>query len=328
VLTDAAEVAGIASASARGRTVINLSLGSPGFDPLEQDVIFLAFARGSVVVAAVGNDRESGSPASFPASLNHVLTVAATDQNDAVAQFSTRSGSVDVAAPGVAIPFAAPTSIEPSGYRTGDGTSFAAPIVSGAAAWIWTARPELDNTQLFDLLRLSARDVGLPGFDPDTGFGILDIPHALAAPAPSSDQQEPNDDIDLVRAGGLFRSGTRPLTTRGRSSDAFSARLDVTEDPEDVYRAWVPPGRSFAATLRSDGAVALELWSSRANTTHERGAARRRDLLSFATGEAGLRRTVRFRNRGRLGAYVYVDAFLNPGVANAAYDLAVTTNAR
>ena len=89
------------------------------------------------------------------------------------------------------------------------GTSFSTPIVAAAAAWVWTLRPTLDVTQIFDLLRQSARDIGPPGFDSASGFGIVDIPAALAADAPRRDPDEPNDDVDQVKPGALFPTAGR-----------------------------------------------------------------------------------------------------------------------
>src|SRR5207237_10467357 len=128
------------------------------------------------LVAAGADDRRSGSRMFVPASLPHVVTVGATDRSDRFAFFSNRSSALDLAAPGVAIPVAVPTFYDPSGYTTFDGTSFSAPLVAGAAAWIWTVRPQLDPTQLEDVMRNSARDVGRKGWDADTGVGIPSIP--------------------------------------------------------------------------------------------------------------------------------------------------------
>src|SRR6266576_2015995 len=139
------------------------------------------------------------APRFLPASLPLVLTVGATDQSDRFAFFSDRSSALDLAAPGVSIPVAVPTFFNASGFASFDGTSFSAPLVAGAAAWVWTVRPDLDPTQLEDVMRNSARDVGRKGWDADTGFGILSIPAALAAKIPAKDPQEPNDDINLVR---------------------------------------------------------------------------------------------------------------------------------
>lgn len=237
-------IAGIETAAARGPGVINLSLGGTGESVFEAQAVADAFARGSIVVAAVGNEREEGSPRNFPASYPHVLTVASTDLADRVSVFSNASAAIDVAAPGEDIPVAVPTRFAPTGFGTVDGTSFSAPIVAGALAWIWTARPELEKTQVIELVRRSARDLGTPGRDADTGFGLLDLPRALTFPPPAIDPSEPND--DLARA-----ARTAPLTRPGRTTANVLARLDSSDDPRDYYRIFVPAGRRTTVTLRS-----------------------------------------------------------------------------
>lgn len=306
-------LAGIEAAIDGGPGVINLSLSFGGFDPLLEDAVFVAFGTGSIVVAAAGNERERGSPATFPASLNHVLTVAATDAGNVVSGFSSASLGIDLAAPGQDIPAAIPTFIEPFGYGLVDGTSFSAPIVSGATAWVWTARPDLDNTQVFDLMRFSARDLGVSRFDVDTGFGLLDIPRALTAPAPASDQQEPNDDIDHVKANGLFEKAARPLTAPGRPRGSLRARLDLAEDPEDVYRVWVPGGRGVKIRVAGDGDVNAELWDPATPSVHVTGAARRRHLIDGSYNRGNKPEQLSAFNRGRRGAFVYLDVFLVQG---------------
>ena len=151
-----------------------------------------------------------------------------------------------------------PVGDDATGYLLFDGTSFSTPLVSGATAWVWTVRPTLDNTQVFELMRSSARDIAPPGRDEDTGYGLLDIPAALASAPPAPDPQEPNDDIDHVRAHGLFRQASAGLTAARHARRAeLGARLDSTEDPEDVYRIWVPGRRTVVATLRPNGDAQL-----------------------------------------------------------------------
>ena len=132
--------------------------------------------NGCLVVASAGNGGRLGSPPTYPADSPHVLTVAATDQNDAVAPFSTSSTANDIAAPGVGIIGAVPLADDASGYAPGSGTSFSAPIVSAAAAWVWTVRPTLTASQIAAVLREGARDIGPPGFDNASGWGIVNIP--------------------------------------------------------------------------------------------------------------------------------------------------------
>ena len=94
-----------------------------------------------LVVAAAGNDGETGNALTYPASLPHVLTVAATNQQNEATTFSSRSRFVDIGAPGQDMTVA--TALDQS-WAPEDGTSFAAPLVAGAAAWVWTVRPDLD----------------------------------------------------------------------------------------------------------------------------------------------------------------------------------------
>src|SRR5207237_954782 len=120
---------------------------------------------------------------------------------DAVAPFSTLSPANDVAAPGVDMIGDVPLSRNPNGYEKQNGTSFSAPIVSAAAAWVWTVRPTLTASQIANVLRRGARDIGPAGFDSASGWGIVDIPASIAAPAPPTDPGEPNDDISEVKPG-------------------------------------------------------------------------------------------------------------------------------
>ena len=323
-LTTSGVIAGIDAAVRKGPGVINLSLGVGRSEVLE-DIVSAAFGTGSVIVAAVGNDRARGSRPSVPAVLPHVLSIAGTDQTGHVASFSSVSEATDLAAPATDIPVAVPLGYDPSGYALFDGTSFSSPLVAGAAAWVWTVRPTLDNTQLFELMRSSARDISPPGRDDDTGFGLLDIPAALTKPAPAPDPNEPNDDIDHVRAGGLFRQATAGLTRPGRGRATLSARLDETEDPEDVYRIWVPGRRRVVATLRANADVQLAAWGPKTKTVFERGAALKRDLVATSLRRGTANEVVRVDNTSRRGAYLYVDAFLARNVRRATYKLELTT---
>ena len=184
--------------------MINLSLGGTERDDLIEQAIDAAYAKGSLVVAASGNDGDQGNPADYPADYPHVLTVGATDENNTVAPFSNRSPYVDLVAPGQNVTVA---TADDASWEAESGTSFSTPIVSGSAAWVWTARPQLDNTQLFEVMRRSATDVPPAGHDDASGYGMLDVAAALAYPAPVRDPFEPNDDVDFVQPDSGFFSG-------------------------------------------------------------------------------------------------------------------------
>jgi hypothetical protein len=323
-LTVGDEVRGLVAAIGRGRSVINLSLGASQYIPIEEEAVLAAFGTGSLVVVAAGNERQKGNPLDYPASYNHVLTVGSTGPTDAVSSFSNSSPYMDLAAPGESIPAAIPMSIFADGYSQVDGTSFATPLVAGASAAVWTSRPTLKNTQLFDLMRWTARDVGAPGWDPDTGFGVLNIPAAMNSKAPSVDPQEPNEDVFLVKPKGLFRSGHAPLTGVGHGSASLTARLDSSEDPEDVYRVWVPKKSKVTFSLQPNANVNVAVWGPKTKSVFEKGKALKRDLIVAGVKPGKALERVSVRNAGP-GAYVYFDAFLGKNVADAAYALAIKT---
>jgi len=301
-------IAGIEAAAAAGPGVVNLSLGGTGRSVFEAEAVANAFARGTILVAAAGNERDEGSPLNFPANYPHVVTVSATDLSDRVSSFSSATPAIDVAAPGDAIPAAVPTRFASTGFTSLAGTSFSAPIVAGAIAWIWTARPQLEKTQLIELVRRSARDLGPVGRDRDTGFGLLDLPRALTLPSPPVDPAEPNDDpVQAAR--------TPPLTAPGRSRARVSARLDPVDDPRDIYRVFVPAGRRVTAVLRASFPAGLGVSGAVPN-----GLARR------VTG-AGRARTLTLTNRAARGVVVSVNVSLavSAAIGGATYTLSLTT---
>jgi hypothetical protein len=312
-------VQGLDAAIKSGQGVVNLSLGSQVRNPLLERMIAVTVGSGTLVVAASGNSRERGSPLEYPASYPHVLTVGALDQAGQPAFFSSGSQHVDLAAPGVAIPVAVPGTYvpPPNSYSSFNGTSFAAPIVAGAAAWVWTARPTLDVTQLFEVMRASARDVSAPGFDAFSGFGRLDIPTALTVAPPARDPLEPNEDVSHVKPNGLFRQAARPLTAARRQSGAVNARLDFGEDPRDVYRVWIPGRRSALLALQpSGGDIDLSAWGPRTGSVLEVGTARKRDFRGLSERPGTKRERLRVKNPNRKGAYYYVEASVAGGVGN------------
>ena len=302
-------IQGLDAAIRHGPGVINLSLGAPFHVPPLDEMIAATFASGSFVVAASGNDREVGSPLSYPAALPHVLTVGATDSTGAPTFFTSASRYVDLAAPGQSIPVAVPATYDPTLYDFFSGTSFSSPLVAGAAAWVWTARPTLDVTQLGEVMRASAQDIAGRGFDNLSGFGRLDIPAALAAVPPATDPQEPNEDVSYVKRSGFLHRSAPPLTVAGRPRGAITAHLESAEDPRDVYRMWVPGKRTAFVALRPSGGDAdLALWGPRTSSVLERGAARRKDTRGLSEHSGLKRESLRVTNTGRRGAYFYVEA--------------------
>jgi hypothetical protein len=312
-----AAVTGVITAAAHCPAVISLSFGGTSPDSQLQQAILLAVHNGCLVVAAAGNSGLTGSQPTYPASLPHVFTVAATDEHDTVAPFSTSSPANDLSAPGVDMIGAVPLTHDPTGYEDKlSGTSFSAPIVSAAAAWIWTVRPTLTASQLAGVLRAGARDIGPPGFDNASGWGILNLPASLAAPAAPADPGEPNDDVLEVKPRQLFALGEPPLTTTTKPSGRIAASLQVTEDPSDLYRVWVPAHKTVRATVTGAGRAAARIWGPQTVSVNEGLAARRRDLRGQSV------------TAGKKGFSAYVQVLLTSRSADARYVLSVTASKR
>ncbi|MEN3341322.1 MAG: hypothetical protein V7644_726 [Actinomycetota bacterium] len=305
---------GVEAAAERCPGVIDLSFGSTEQDPALAAAVLAAVHRGCLVVAASGNRGDNTRV--YPAALPHVVAVAATDESGQRAGFSSGGSWLDVAAPGTNVTVAVPLAHDPSGYEVSAGTTFAAPIVAAAAAWVWTARPHLKASQLVALLRSTARDVGPSGFDTATGFGIVDIPAALSAPAPRLDPDEPNDDVDQVKPGALFAGGEPALTTRRRPSARVGGTLDAAKDPRDLYRIWVPANRVARAVVAAGGDAAARMWGPATVGVHEGLRARRRDLRGPLV------------RGGTRGSAAYVEVLLTSRSSRADYRLRVRVSRR
>ncbi len=175
---DSYEIAvGIQWAADHGADVINLSLGSYSFSQVEADAVAYAQAKDVVVVGASGND--SLKYVTYPAGLPGVIAVGATNSSDVASFFSNGGPRLDLAAPGQTI---LSTSLT-GGMTMMDGTSMAAPFVSGAAALVRSKFPELTEAQVVACLEASARDLGAAGKDDSYGRGLLDVTAALSRAA-------------------------------------------------------------------------------------------------------------------------------------------------
>ena len=125
--------------------------------------------NGALLVAAAGNDGDA--PLNYPAAYAEVVSVAATDHNDARASFSNANADVEIAAPGVNI-----LSVKRGGgYQTLSGTSMATPHVSGVAAIIFDRNPGASAGTVRSKLDAAVDDLGAAGRDPNFGFGRVNL---------------------------------------------------------------------------------------------------------------------------------------------------------
>jgi subtilisin family serine protease len=271
----------------RGARVLNLSLG--GYVPAAtlQDAVEYATRNGALVVAAGGNcfaersQRCASPPGEIgaPAWLPHVLGVGALDAGaNAPAGFSLPSARwVDLYAPGELISTLWPTRNNPL-YPTPDcayagttgcysagttpdrswgpsGTSYAAPMVSAAAAILFGADPVLTPAQVMRLLEETARPLESPSpRHADQAPRVLDVAAALrrvrAGDVPPSDIGEPNEQP----------SDATPLPFRGE----LSATIDWFDDPVDIYRVHLRRGEHLALGTHGTAAAVVAVSLARA----------------------------------------------------------------
>jgi thermitase len=156
-----------------GARIISMSIGSTGSTTAFDRELSAASAAGVLLVAAAGNDGNSTS--NYPAAHADVVSVAATDRDDARASFSNCNADVEISAPGVDVLSTAPG----GGYQTMSGTSMATPHVSGAAAVVMWQKG-LTASQTRALLTSSVDDLGSAGRDACFGFGRLNLARAAA----------------------------------------------------------------------------------------------------------------------------------------------------
>jgi hypothetical protein len=218
-----------------------------------------------------------------------VIGVGALTRSGDVPDFSDQDPTfVDIAAPGVGIFSTYPkdlTNAQPDcaeqgytgcaigDYQHPEGTSFAAPQVSAAAAVLFGDNPQLTSSQVTRILERHTDDVNASsgcsecpaGRDKYSGWGSLDVMKAVnflssENPLPPSDRLEPNDSIPQARK--LW--GTRP---------SINATLDFWDDPVDVYRVKLLRGQRLHLRLAArfaNASVGLTLWPPGTKSLHGR----------------------------------------------------------
>ncbi|WP_240032859.1 type VII secretion-associated serine protease mycosin [Micromonospora globbae] len=215
--------------------VINLSLVTLPRPQLASAVDY-ALSRGVVVVAASGNREEQQQDyLAYPAAYPGVIAVAGMDEQGAHVGSSVSGDYVDIAAPGLNILGPAPRGsgyvLEPQG-----GTSFAAAYVSGVAALVRAAHPDLTPQQVADRL-IKTADNPPEGHNAEVGYGMVNPYRAVTAllgtrtnppvgamPAPAA----PEDPLGWQRVVAVWVAAVgallaavlltvRPILARGRS---------------------------------------------------------------------------------------------------------------
>lgn len=192
---------GIETAVNHGVDVINLSLGSTRpedykekeeekdeddwaydkYTGLIEKSVKYAVDNDIVVCAAAGNGDENGNPVDTsrvcPASIEDIIVVGAIDSNGNIGSYSNYGKSVDVCAPGNDIYSTVPVELSSGGSGIGrkTGTSMATPHVAAAAAMLRLANPDCTASQIEEMIKQNATDLGDEGKDDYCGYGCVNL---------------------------------------------------------------------------------------------------------------------------------------------------------
>lgn len=167
-----------------GCKVINLSFGSTSESKILYSAIKDAIGKGVIVVAASGNVDAYGNAPRYPAYHPEVISVANAEKSGSsylIKASSISNEMVDVAAPGTRI---YTTMNNDSSYAYYSGTSFAAPVVSAAAALAKSVKPDITQQQFESLIKSTANSSYITSSNQTTeqwGAGLLDVEAMLKA---------------------------------------------------------------------------------------------------------------------------------------------------
>ncbi|WP_328465113.1 S8 family serine peptidase [Actinoplanes sp. NBC_00393] len=249
---------GIVYAVDQGAKIINMSLGGPSHSQTIANAVAYANGQGVLVVAAAGND---GSQAlSYPAAYPDVLAVGATNTRTGgktLTSWSNRGSWVDVAAPGITAGmwsnarYCYDGNSTACGGETLQGTSFAAPLVSGIAALVASFKPTFSGWSIQHSIK-SATPTAVAG----TQYGLVDANAALFKStdkvAPSAGRTSPGQN-QLVHGTVAITSGATDGTGSGiRQVELYLGSVRHSRD-------YVAPFAPQLKTGSKNGPISLRL---------------------------------------------------------------------
>jgi hypothetical protein len=250
---------GIRWAVDHGARIVNVSLASNGFDSGELDAVEYAEDQGVLVIGAAGNG--GNADPLYPAAYPGVISVAGTDENDVLDDWSTRGSWVSLAAPGCEMVMDANV-----GPAYGCGSSFGPPAVSGIAGLLMSIDPSLTANQVKDALLGSAHPVsGIGGGEVDAWaaanyLGLVPAtPPPVAAVTPASVAPESSRQVLLTEGVVRRRSVVRLQLAAGPlylqlTGQAAAAGCSMSMRASGVLYVALPGEktvRSLAATVKA-----------------------------------------------------------------------------
>lgn len=161
--------------------IINISAGTSKPSQSLQEAVEYATDKGTIIVAASGNHGNKDqngkviiNTPNYPAAYDCVVSVGAVDENNNIASFSNYDEYVTVVAPGKDV-ISLYIENDESLAAYSDGTSFAAPFVTAAAAICLNMSPNITPAEFIEILKQTSTDLGETGRDDFYGYGLLNM---------------------------------------------------------------------------------------------------------------------------------------------------------
>lgn len=250
-------VSGILYAVDQGARVLNISIQGYADSDILHAAVVEADQRGAVLVAAAGNDSRE---AAWPAAFGSVISVGALDDQDQPASYSN-TGKLDLSAPGGAglascgcssaatafCPHEIWSLCPNDRFEGGAGTSFAAPLVSAAAAMLLAQDSSLRPLDVMQRLVRSASATSQgPGFHAQSGWGKLNFYAALT----------------LSHASGAGSGGTSLRIYN------WPNPFSIEKDGGTNFTFFLPQAQAAELRLLDDGGDLVRHWSLDAGQTY------------------------------------------------------------
>ena len=254
-------ISAILYARAKGVPIMNNSWGGGDFSQALEDAIELTDSSGELFVAAAGNDFTNTDAEPFwPSSYDtpNIISVGASDQFDRKAWFSNYGvRTVDLSAPGTNVY----STWKGSTYRFADGTSMAAPHVSGAAALVKAVFPNASGVGLKALLLRTVDPIAALSGASRTA-GRLNVDHAVRCTGPQAWIESPANGVEL-NAGDPVE--VRVIGVQCGSPDGVSVTATLNGSPFPLVARG--DGLYTATFTPSAGAINLSVTATSGTST-------------------------------------------------------------
>lgn len=184
---------------------------------------------GALLISAAGNDNTT--TLGYPASYSSVIAVGALDHDDTRAPFSNFGPKLWFMAPGVDVN----TTTLNGGYALVNGTSFAAPLVSATAALVWSSKLDpnygsyWNNAEVWLKMDDTALDLGPPGKDNETGWGLVNAWMANQRPLADINDDHKVDVADIFLVAKAYGSTPGDWNWDPRADINIDKKVDIID---------------------------------------------------------------------------------------------------